>query len=128
MDFKETMVSTETIFEGKIITVLKDEVTLPNGKLASREVVRHPGGVAILALDDEYNAYLVRQYRYPMEMELLELPAGKLDMDGEDSMNAAAVNSARRRGSSQANCCIWAIFWPHLDFVTRHFICMSHRT
>ena len=98
MDFKETMVSTETIFEGKIITVLKDEVTLPNGKLASREVVRHPGGVAILALDDEYNAYLVRQYRYPMEMELLELPAGKLDMDGEDSMNAAARELSEETG------------------------------
>lgn len=84
MDLKETMVSSQTIFEGKIIKVTLDQARLPDGKLASREVVYHPGGVAVLALDEEKNVCLVRQYRYPIQQMLLELPAGKLDHGAEE--------------------------------------------
>lgn len=84
MDLKETMVSSQTIFEGKIIKVTLDQARLPDGKLASREVVYHPGGVAVLALDKEKNVCLVRQYRYPIQQMLLELPAGKLDHGAEE--------------------------------------------
>ena len=84
MDLKETMVSSQTIFEGKIIKVTLDQARLPDGKLASREVVYHPGGVAVLALDEEKNVGLVRQYRYPIQQMLLELPAGKLDHGAEE--------------------------------------------
>ncbi len=90
MNLKETCVQSTTVFSGKIVTVLLDKAELPNGKIATREVVRHPGGVAILALSDDNMVTLVRQYRYPLEMELLELPAGKLDGDGE-SVETAAI-------------------------------------
>ena len=79
MDLKETMVSSQTIFEGKIVKVTLDQARLPDGRLAEREVVYHPGGVAVLALEEDGTVYLVRQFRYPIQRELLELPAGKLD-------------------------------------------------
>ena len=84
MDLTERMVESKTIFEGHIIKVTLDQAMLPDGKLASREVVYHPGGVAVLALDEENRVTLVRQYRYPIGRELLELPAGKLDHGAEE--------------------------------------------
>ncbi|WP_144460304.1 NUDIX domain-containing protein [Siminovitchia fortis] len=77
--FEEKTVSTETIFEGKIISVQVDEVELPNGKLSKREIVRHPGAVALIALTDENKIVMVEQYRKPLERSLLEIPAGKLE-------------------------------------------------
>lgn len=89
MELKETTVSSQTIFEGKIIKVTLDQAELPNGKLAAREVVYHPGGVAVLALGEDGMVPLVRQFRYPIQELLLELPAGKLDKDSEDQLEAA---------------------------------------
>jgi len=83
MDLCEKTIHEETIFEGKIITLRKDRVLLPNGEEADREIVEHPGGVAIVALDEDENVYMVRQYRHPFKTILLEIPAGKLNY-GED--------------------------------------------
>ena len=74
MDLTERTLESRSIFEGKIVTLLVDQAELPDGKQASREVVLHPGGVAILALDEADNVALVRQYRYPLHGLLLELP------------------------------------------------------
>ena len=84
MELTERTVSSRTIFEGKIVKVTLDEAELPNGARAAREVVYHPGGVAVLALDGKNNVPLVRQFRYPIQRELLELPAGKLDHGPEE--------------------------------------------
>ena len=89
MELTEHTISSETIFEGKIITVQRDMARLPDGKSASREVVRHPGGVTVLPLGADGTVTLVRQYRYPLGQELLELPAGKLERNGEDHRSAA---------------------------------------
>ncbi len=83
MYLEEKTLSKQVIFEGRIITVHEDKVELPNGELASREVVEHPGGVAVVAVDEENNVYMVRQFRYPFQKVLLEIPAGKLNY-GED--------------------------------------------
>jgi ADP-ribose pyrophosphatase len=77
-DFQEKCLSEETIFEGKIIGVHKDTVALPNGERATREFVKHPGAVAVVAIKEE-GLLLVRQFRYPLKGDLLEIPAGKLD-------------------------------------------------
>lgn len=84
MDLTEHTVESKTIFEGKIVKLNLDQARLPNGTLASREVVYHPGGVAVLALDEDDTVTLVRQYRYPIGQELVELPAGKLDHGAEE--------------------------------------------
>lgn len=85
MNLMEKTVKTEEIFEGKIIKLRRDTVELPNGNLATREVVEHPGGVAIVALTDGGQVYVENQYRHPFERIVTEIPAGKLD-PGEDPL------------------------------------------
>ncbi len=75
----EVEIARKTIFEGTIITVRIDRVRLPNGKEATREVVSHPGAVAALAVTPEKKVLLVEQFRKPIEKNLLEAPAGKLE-------------------------------------------------
>ncbi|MFC4103803.1 NUDIX domain-containing protein [Paenibacillus xanthanilyticus] len=87
-EFREPTVSTQPIFEGKIISLQVDTVRLPDGNTATREIVRHPGAAAVLALLDD-KMLVVEQYRKPMEKFQVEIPAGKLDA-GEDPMVAAA--------------------------------------
>lgn len=82
MDFKEKTVKSTEIYKGKIITVKKDDVILPDGASAVREVVCHSGGSAVVAEKDG-KILMVRQYRYPYGKELWEIPAGKLN-PGED--------------------------------------------
>ncbi|GAX91875.1 NUDIX domain-containing protein [Effusibacillus lacus] len=84
----EPTVSTEKIFEGKIISLYVDTVTLPNGKQATREIVHHPGAVAVLALTEKDRVILVRQFRKPCDRTLVEIPAGKLE-PGEDPAECA---------------------------------------
>lgn len=89
MDLTEKMVASETLFQGHIVTLKLDKVELPGGKPASREVVEHPGGVAILPLDEDGNVTLVRQFRYPFHTVVTEIPAGKLD--GPEDHRLAAL-------------------------------------
>jgi len=75
----EKQVSSNTVYSGKIINVRNDTVELANGKLANREVVEHSGGVGVLAIDEHDNVLMVRQFRYGIGRESLEIPAGKLE-------------------------------------------------
>ncbi|MBR1528374.1 MAG: NUDIX hydrolase [Oscillospiraceae bacterium] len=79
----ETKLESEKIFEGRILHIEKDKVRLEDGSQAFREVVRHPGGVCVLALTEQEEILFVRQFRYPHQTVTLELPAGKLEY-GED--------------------------------------------
>ncbi|MBA4600948.1 NUDIX domain-containing protein [Thermoactinomyces mirandus] len=87
-DLEEKTVSTRKIFEGKVIQVQVDEVRLPNGHLSKREIVKHPGAVAVIAVTDENKMVLVRQFRKPLEKTILEIPAGKLEYK-ENSVECA---------------------------------------
>ena len=83
MVFEEKTISSKEIFRGKIVTLKVDQVAMPDGTLADRELVGHPGGVGVVALTENQEIILVRQYRKPIEKAILEIPAGKLD-PGED--------------------------------------------
>ena len=87
MKHTEVRLRGETRFQGKIIDVIHDTVRLENGKEALREVARHPGAVGIFVMDGD-QVVLVRQFRYPVGRELLEIPAGKLER-GEEPYPAA---------------------------------------
>jgi ADP-ribose pyrophosphatase len=92
----ERKIRGETIFTGKVFTVERDSVDC--GAFTSvREVVRHPGGVAVLAVDGEERVVMVRQYRYAAGQELLELPAGRLE-PGEDPMAAGMRELSEETG------------------------------
>lgn len=79
----EKTLITKPIYQGRILSLRLDTVELQDGRIASREVVEHNGGVAVLAVDRDNSVLFVRQFRYPYGEELLELPAGKLN-PGED--------------------------------------------
>ncbi|MDD4802683.1 MAG: NUDIX hydrolase [Syntrophomonas sp.] len=83
MDFNEKTLQTQEIFSGRIIKVRVDTVSLPNGRQSTREVVEHAGAVAVVAVDDDHNIIMVRQYRKPVERVLLEIPAGTMEKDEE---------------------------------------------
>ncbi len=88
MNFTEKKIGTTEIYNGRIIKVRNDDIILPDGNKADREVVSHPGGAGVVAIDGENNIILVKQYRYPYGEELLEIPAGKRDK-GEDPLVTA---------------------------------------
>lgn len=81
--FEEKSISSETVFQGRIITVKVDQVEMPDGKVSARELVNHPGGVGVVALTENREVILVKQYRKSIETSIYEIPAGKLD-PGED--------------------------------------------
>ena len=76
---KETKLSSKIIFQGRLLDVRKDEVELPNGKTSTREWINHPGAVCCIPILSDGKIALIRQYRYPVQSEMIELPAGKLD-------------------------------------------------
>lgn len=76
---EEIQLGTKRIFEGKMINLRVDTVRLPNSKEAIREVVEHPGAVAVVPILPDGRVIMVRQYRHPIKQNLLEIPAGKLD-------------------------------------------------
>lgn len=88
MELREKQLGSEYVFRGKILKVRVDTVRLPDGHTGIREVVEYAGAVAIVALDDNGQVVLVRQYRYPVGEVLLEIPAGKLEAD-EDPLECA---------------------------------------
>lgn len=87
-DLTEKTLRTKTIFEGKIIHVHVKDVLLPNGKESKREVVDHPGAVAVIAKTDDDKYLFVRQFRKPLEKTIIEIPAGKLEKN-EDPKETA---------------------------------------
>jgi 8-oxo-dGTP pyrophosphatase MutT (NUDIX family) len=93
-------IGSKTVYEGKIATVREDEFRYSDGSTATREVVGHPGAVAMVAHDD-LHIYLVRQPREAVgEEALLELPAGKLDVPGESPLECAKRELAEEVGKS----------------------------
>jgi ADP-ribose pyrophosphatase len=81
--------ATETPFVGNKTSVRTDEVVMPDGSVVRRDYQVHPGSVAVLALDEEDRVLLIRQYRHPVRQKLWEIPAGLLDVPGENPLHAA---------------------------------------
>ena len=94
--------SSDLIFEGRVISVRKDIVTMPGDTTSQRDVVAHPGAVGAVALDDQGRVLLVNQYRHPVRRRLDELPAGLLDVDGEPSLTGAQRELMEEAGLAAA--------------------------
>jgi len=86
---EEKKLSSRDIFKGVLLHVKKDEVLLQNGKVSTREYVLHPGAVAVVPVTDDNKIVFVRQFRYPLGQDLLEIPAGKFDSPNEDPLECA---------------------------------------
>ncbi|MCL4309877.1 MAG: NUDIX hydrolase [Actinomycetota bacterium] len=100
------VLSTSRIYDGRIINLRLDEVELPDGRHARREVVEHPGASVIVPVDQQGRVYLVRQYRDAAAEELLELPAGKLE-PGEEPLACARRECLEELGLEAGS-------WTHL--------------
>ncbi len=105
-DFTETRLSSESVFEGKLLHVKRDTVRLPDGAESVREYVCHPGAAMIIAQPDPDTIVLERQFRYPLGRHFIELPAGKIDA-GETAL-ATAQRELREE------CGYMATDWRHL--------------
>ncbi|WP_019854218.1 NUDIX domain-containing protein [Actinopolyspora mortivallis] len=90
--------SSSDVYVGTILALRSDEVAMPGGGRSRREVVEHPGAVAVVALDEHDRVVLVHQYRYPLGRRLWELPAGLLDVAGEDPLHTARRELAEEVG------------------------------
>jgi ADP-ribose pyrophosphatase len=95
-------VSSETLYIGNIFALRADEVRMPHGNIARREVIEHYGAVAVLALDEANNVVMVYQYRHPVGRRLWELPAGLLDLGGEAPHISAARELKEEAGLEAA--------------------------
>lgn len=97
-DLIEEKVSSEDVFDGNLLHVKKDTVRLPNGNIAYREWIKHPGASAVVPVTPEGRLIFVRQYRYPIQQVTLEIPAGKLDAEGEDPLDCARRELSEETG------------------------------
>jgi ADP-ribose pyrophosphatase len=102
LNFEEKTIKENLIYKGKIISFSCDDVKLPNGRTSTREVVKHPGGVGVVALTDDGNVLLVRQFRYPYKAEIFEIPAGKIN-SGEEPLECGKRELKEETGCTAAN-------------------------
>ena len=100
LDLIETKISSENIYDGTLLHVKKDKVELPNGDISYREWIKHPGASAVIPVTDNKEIILVRQYRYPIQSLTMEIPAGKLDVAGEDPLECAKRELEEETGYS----------------------------
>lgn len=101
MEMKEKKIDGEVLYAGRVVRLERDRVLCPNGRESVREVVRHNGGAAILCLNAQEEVLLIRQFRYPYNEILLEIPAGKLEKN-EDPYTAAVRELEEETGNRAA--------------------------
>lgn len=116
MIFEEKTVSSDKVFEGKVIKLRVDKVAMPDDSLATREVVEHPGGVGIVAVNDKDEIFLVRQFRKPIEKVIYEIPAGKLD-SGEPHRECGIRELSEETGMKAENFEYLGYIYPSPGFV-----------
>ena len=118
MDMREKQLSSEYFFEGHIMKARLDEVSLPNGRTAPREICEHLGGVGVLPIDREGNVILVRQFRYAFDAELLEIPAGKMDHGPEDAAECGRRELKEETGCTAGRFVPLGAMYPSPGFLT----------
>ena len=123
----EKTVSSEQLYDGKVVKLFKDIVELPNGNTSVREIVRHVGAVCVVPITDKGEIILVKQFRYPFGRVLLELPAGKLDSPDEDPLEAAKRELSEERGLLLRALNIWVHTFPPLPYLMRKYICILQK-
>ena len=111
MDLTEKTLESQRLFTGRIINLCLDKALLPDGSVANRELVQHPGGVSVAALTENNEIYMVRQFRYPYQQVLLELPAGKLEK-GRTLSKPSNGNKKKKPAPSANRISTWATSIP----------------
>ena len=108
----ERKTDSQEIFDGVVVHLFKDTVELPNGKPATREVIRHVGAVGIVPLTDDGKVIMERQFRYPLNRVITEIPAGKLDSFTEDRLSAAKRELEEETGYTAKEWTVLGDYYP----------------
>ncbi|WP_156010957.1 NUDIX hydrolase [Streptococcus ruminantium] len=117
MKFEERTINRKEIFKGHIFDVVVDDVQLPDGKISKRELVFHKGAVCVLALTSDGKMILVKQYRKAIERTIYEIPAGKLELGEEDTLEDAALRELEEEtGYSSDKLTLLADFYSAIGF------------
>lgn len=111
-ELREIMVSSEEIFNGKILHVFKDDIKLPNGDPATREHIRHIGAVCVVPVTDDGRVIIEHQFRYPLDRVIIEIPAGKLDAYDEDRLEAAQRELREETGYTADEWIDMGLYYP----------------
>ncbi|MCD8143186.1 MAG: NUDIX hydrolase [Clostridiales bacterium] len=115
MNMKETFLRRTQIFDGHVVHLFVDDVRLPNGGTAQREIVTHAGGACVAALTARNELLLVRQFRYAFGEELLEIPAGKLER-GEDPFEAMKREQREETGTRSDRYVSLGVTYPTVGY------------
>ena len=115
MNLKETRLDTAVVYDGNFLIVNKDSARMPDGSISTREYITHPGAVAILALLDNGNLVMERQFRYAPQQEFIELPAGKIDQ-GEDILVTAQRELLEETGYVAREWTHLTTTWPCIGY------------
>lgn len=108
----EIKLSSEEIFDGVVLHVVRDEVELPNKEKSTREVIRHVGAVCVVPVTDNNEVVMERQFRYPIDSVITEIPAGKLDSKSEDRLDAAKRELREETGYEAKTWIDMGIYYP----------------
>ena len=112
IDLIERQLDSKLIFDGRILHVYDDTVSLPDGRSASRELIRHVGAVCVIPITDDGKVVVERQFRYPVGRVLTEIPAGKLDSKQEDREAAARRELREETGYVADELIDLGVFYP----------------
>ena len=115
-ELKEVQVSSEIVYEGRLLHVFKDHVRLPNDKITTREYIKHVGAVCVIAIDKDNNVIIETPFRYPFDCVITELPAGKLDSAEEAPLDAAKRELREETGFTANTWTYLGVYYPSVAY------------
>ena len=115
-ELNEVQISSEKVYDGRLLKVYNDKVRLPNDKVTTREYIRHVGAVCVIAIDKNNNVIIENQFRYPFDCVLTELPAGKLDSYAEAPLDAAKREFREETGYSADSWTYLGVYYPSVAY------------
>lgn len=119
LDFTETTLSSETVYQGRLLQVKCDRVGLPNGGESTREYIVHPGAVVVLPVFENGDVLLERQHRYPLRRDFIEFPAGKIDA-GEDELQCGQRELREETGYEARQWSHVTTLYPCIGYANEH--------
>ncbi|MDO5111399.1 MAG: NUDIX hydrolase [Clostridia bacterium] len=125
-DLMEKTLTSQEIYNGRVVHLFRDTVALPNGKEGVREVIRHPGAVCVIPVTEAGDVVMVRQFRYPFSTTLLEIPAGKMEQ-GEDPLDCAMRELSEETGAQASKWTELGVVYPSVAYLDEKiYIYLAH--
>lgn len=126
IDLTEKTLTSQEIYDGRVVHLFRDTVRLPDGKESVREVIRHPGAVCVVPVTDEGEVVMVRQFRYPFASVLLEIPAGKMEA-GENPLDCAMRELSEETGACAREWTALGVVYPSVAYLDEKiYVYLAH--